>query len=150
MPELADALALRVMVGRVAPETLVVMDVGDPAPIDGLAVEEPEVVAEVLGLSALVRTADGRCAAFWTAGIFALGRFACGGVPGRLAFELLFVKIAMVFYPLPFNSEVRPAMFVTGVRVATSFFFGGGAFAATALGATDGVTGMGLARAAAT
>lgn len=145
MPELEDALAWRVMVGRVAPETLVVMEVGDPALIVGLAVEEPEVVAEALGLMALVRTAEGRCATFWTAFILSLGRSAFGGVPGRLAFELLFVKIAMVFYPLFFNSEVRPAMLLTGVSVATSFFFGGATRVGACLGGMPAGAGTGLA-----
>ena len=139
MPDEEAALALRVMDGRVAPETLVVIEVGAPAPMEGVAVDDPVVVALALGLSALVRMAEGRCAAFWTAFILLLGRLAFGGVPGRLALELLLVKIAMAFYPLLFNSEVRPAMFVTGVRVATSRFLGGATRAGACLGATDWV-----------
>lgn len=98
MPEFDEALDWRVMVGRVAPETLVVMDAGVPALTDGLAVEEPVVVAEVLGLSALVKTAEGRVAVFCAACIFPLGLPAVcrDGVPGKLAVELLLFKIAMV------------------------------------------------------
>ena len=138
--------------GRVTPEVLVVIDVGEPALTVGRAPAGLLLVIGPVGLLvALVSVAEGRgrvCTPLPAtgAGILSLGRETITPLSflteGRLALERRLVRIAMA-YPCPFppaKSAVRLVMSFSGESVDTSTFCATGFLACTAAAAFGACT----------
>ena len=140
--------------GRVTPEVLVVIDVGEPALTvgrDPVGLLVPLVSGAVGLLVALVSVAEGRgrvCTPLPAtgAGILSLGRETITPLSfvteGRLALERRLERIAMA-YPCPFppaKSAVRLVMSFSGESVDTSTFCATGFLACTAAAAVGACT----------